>query len=131
VPVTAESPDALRAALDGLLEMPAQSPPQPAPPRGKPRTAYARTYVLLPPGTNAAWANAVVEGVWDTHRLTIGGSADDAGIGDLDLRRVVAVNPAAWGGDLRAFFETYYPGVVYAPLVADTPEQLAERLGEF
>ncbi len=131
VPVTAESPETLGAALDGLPEMPAQTPPQPAPPRGKPRTAYARTYVLLPPGTNAAWANAVVEGVWDTHRLTIGGSADDAGIGDLDLRRVVAVNPAAWGGDLRAFFETYYPGVVYAPLVADTPEQLAERLGEF
>jgi len=65
------------------------------------------------------------------HRFTIGGSADDAGIGDLDFRRVIAVNPAAWGDDLLAFFETHYPGVLGARLVADMPQQLAERLREF
>ena len=58
----------------------------------------------------------------------MGGSADDAGIGDLDVRRVVAVNPAAWGDDLASFFQTYYPGVVYVPLEAETPEELKERL---
>ena len=139
VPVEAESPDALRAALEALPEMPTQSPPQPAPPRGRPRAPYARTYVLLPPGADGAWASAVVEGAWDTRRFTIGGSADDAGIGDLDFRRVIAVNPAAWGDDgsaepaeaLRAFFETHYSGVLYVHLVADTPQQLAERLREF
>jgi len=150
VPVEAGSPDALRAALEALPEMPAQPPPLPsppmggteggapmggaeggAPPRGKPRALYARTYVLLPPGAGTAWASAVVEGAWDVHRFTIGGSADDAGIGDLDFRRVIAVNSAAWDDDLRAFFETHYPGVLYAHLVADTPQQLAERLREF
>ena len=128
VPVEAESPDALTAALETLPAMPDRSPAQPAPPRGKPRAAYARTYVLLPPGADAAWANGVVEGAWDARRFTIGGSADDAGIGDLDFRRVIAVNPAAWGDDLLAFFETYYPDVLYVPLVADTPQELTERL---
>ena len=140
VPVEAESPYALRAALEeALSEMPTQPPAQPAPPRGRPRVPYARTYVLLPPGASAAWARGVVEGAWEAHRFTIGGSAADAGIGDLDFRRIIAVNPTAWGDDgsaepaeaLRAFFETHYPGVLYVPLVADTPQQLAERLREF
>ncbi len=130
VPVDAESPDALRAAMEALPEMPTQPPTQPEPPRGRPRAPYARTYVLLPPGADAAWATSVVGGAWDVHRFTIGGSADDAGIGDLDFRRVVAVNPSAWGDDLFAFFETHYPSVLYVPLVADTPQELAERLGE-
>ncbi|MBL7063717.1 MAG: M23 family metallopeptidase [Anaerolineae bacterium] len=131
VPVEAESPSALRAALEALPEMPAQPPPQPPSPRGQPRVPYDRTYVLLPPGAGDAWASAVVEGGWDTHRFTIGGSADDAGIGDLDTRRVVAVNTTAWGDGLPAFFETYYPGVIYVALVADTPQELVARLGKF
>jgi murein DD-endopeptidase MepM/ murein hydrolase activator NlpD len=131
VPAVAESPDALWAALQALPEMPAQPPLQPDPPRGRPRAPYARTYVLLPPGADAAWASGVVEGAWDARRFTVGGSADDAGIGDLDSRHVVAVNPAAWGGDLLAFFETHYPGVIYTPLVADTPQELATRLAAF
>ena len=101
------------------------------PPRGQPREPYARTYVLLPPNANAAWARAVVDASWDTHRFTIGGSADDAGIGDLDFRRVIAVNPAAWGDDLFAFFETYYSGVSYVPINADTPQSLAAQLEKF
>jgi hypothetical protein len=95
--------------------------------------------VLLPPEADAAWAQATVEATWDAHRFTIGGSADDAGIGDLDFRRVVAVNPAAWGDEssaepaaaLREFFDTHYPGVLYVSLVAETPQELAERLREF
>jgi hypothetical protein len=136
VPLEAESPEALQTALETLPEMPNQ-PPTPPPPdgqedawRGKPRAPYARTYVLLPPTADAAWAAGVVEGAWDTHRFTIGGSADDAGIGDLDFRRIIAVNPAAWGDDLFAFFETYYEGVLYVPLAAETPQELAQRLGE-
>jgi len=141
VPVEAGSPDALRITLEALPEMPTQMTPLPSPPvgvgeggkpaRGRPRAPYARTYVLLPPGADAAWATGVVEGAWDTYRFTIGGSADDAGIGDLDLRRIIAVNPIAWGDDLFAFFETHYPGILYVPLVADTPRELIEQLGEF
>ena len=92
--------------------------------RGAPRTPYERTYVLLPPDADRAWANAVVNATWDGHRYTIGGSADDAGIGDLDVRRVIAINPGQWRGDLRAFFEQHYPGVVYRAVEASTPAAL-------
>lgn len=101
------------------------------PVRGTPRVEYARTYVLLPPAADSDWAQAVVEATWDARRFTVGGSADDAGIGDLDFRRVIAVNPTGWGDDLRAFFEWHYPGVIYVPVEASTPEELAERLQRF
>lgn len=98
------------------------------PQRGSPREQYKRTYVLLPPDAGAAWALAVVDGSWKRRRYTIGSSADDAGIGDLDARRVIAVNPERWPGDLRAFFEKYYPGVEYVPIVAASPQELRGKL---
>jgi len=99
-------------------------------PRGLPRVQYERTYVLLPPDASAAWARAVVEGAWDRKRYTIGGSADDAGIGDLDARTVIAVNPQNWPGalSLEDFFKQYYPDVVYRPITAATPEELVQKL---
>lgn len=103
----------------------------PVPPvRGQPRVQYARTYVLLPPTADVAWARAVVESTWDKKRFTIGGSADDAGIGDLDVRRVIAVNPQDWPGpqSLSTFFQLYYPGVDYRVITAATPEELAQKL---
>jgi hypothetical protein len=123
--VHAENPEALRQALETLPE-PEASPSGPE--RGKPREPYARTYVLLPPGAGEEWASAAVAGGWGVNRFTIGGSADDAGVGDLDYRRVVAVNPAAWGDDLLAFFDEHYPGVLYVPIEAVTPENLQEEL---
>jgi len=99
-------------------------------PRGHPRVQYERTYVLLPPNADAAWAHAVVDGTWDRHRYTIGGGADDAGIGDLDVRRVIAVNPHAWPGPqtLAEFYAQYYPGVEYRAITAATPAELAQKL---
>jgi len=96
--------------------------------RGQPRVQYERTYVLLPPAADADWALAVVGGAWDQSRYTIGSSADDAGIGDLDARRVIAVNPGQWPSDLRAFFAEHYPGVEYIPVDADTPAELRRKL---
>ncbi len=96
--------------------------------RGLPREQYERTYVLLPPDANAAWALAVVDGIWNRYRYTIGSSADDAGIGDLDARQVIAVNPGRWPSDLRAFFKEYYPGVEYVPIEAGTPAELTRKL---
>ena len=106
---------------------PAPTPP-PAQPRGLPREQYTRTYVLIPPQAGVAWALAVVDAAWDQRRYTIGGSADDAGIGDLNVRRVIAVNPGQWPSDLRAFFAQYYPGVEYVPLEAATPAELRQKL---
>ena len=96
--------------------------------RGVPRVQYDRTYVLLPPDADSSWALAVVDGVWDASRYTVGSSADDAGIGDLDARRVVAVNPSRWPSDLRAFFEEYYPGVEYVPIEATDAQDLRGKL---
>jgi len=105
-----------------------ESVPAPSLRRGLPREQYERTYVLLPPDASAAWALAVVDGVWDPHRYTIGGSADDAGIGDLDVRQVIAVNPGKWPSDLRAFFKEHYPNVAYTPVEARTPAELTQKL---
>jgi len=98
--------------------------------RGQPRVQYERTYVLLPPNADSAWARAVMESTWDEKRYTVGSSADDAGIGDLDRRRVIAVNPQEWSGpqSLEAFFEKYYPHVEYQFITAGTPEELKQRL---
>ena len=54
----------------------------------------------------------------------------DAGIGDLDVRRVIAVNPQAWPGSqsLALFFQVYYPGVELLSVPAATPEELALKL---
>jgi hypothetical protein len=101
-------------------------------PRGRPRIQYERFYVLLPPGADRKWAQAVIEATWDDHRYTVGGSADDAGIGDLDSRIVLVVNPELWGGAgiMRTFFAEHYPGVRYRSVRAGTPEELAELLRE-
>jgi len=98
--------------------------------RGLPRTQYKRTYVLLPPGAGAAWARAAVEATWDKKRYTVGSSADDAGIGDLNKRRVIAVNPQEWPGDqsLKDFFKKHYPGVKYQAIQAASPDELARKL---
>jgi hypothetical protein len=111
-------------AADAFESAPAPVTPQ----RGQPREQYARTYVLLPPDAGAAWATAVVDGAWNQHRYTVGSSADDAGIGDLDARRVIAVNPGKWPGDLRAFFQQYYRGVEYVTVEAETPAELVQKL---
>lgn len=98
------------------------------PQRGAPREQYERIYVLLPPGADSNWASAAIHATWDDHQYTVGGSADDAGIGDLDSRTVIAINPSHWQDDLEVFFQTHYPGVRYIPLEAATPQQLVTRL---
>jgi len=93
-----------------------------------PREQYERTYLLLPPGAGDAWFQALsASGIWARHRWTVGGSADDAGIGPAK-RRVIAVNPHMWPSDLGVFFETYYAGLEYLPLVVATPAELTKIL---
>ncbi len=101
----------------------APAPPDP-PPLGSPRVQYARTVILLPPPAGVDFVEAVLRATWDTHRYTVGGSGDDGGVGDLDYRRVIAVNPQLWNGDLRAWYAQNYPGVDYVPVNAATPPAL-------
>jgi len=116
------------AYWDTVLLKAIDEAPPPVSGRGDPRIQYERTYVLLPPGAGREWAQAVAEATWARCRYTIGGSADDAGIGDLDVRRVIAVNPEQWPGDLYTFFMTHYPGVEYIPVQATTVAELRSRL---
>ena len=98
---------------------------EPCSDRGKPREQYSRTYLLLPQTADKEWALAAVTA---THRFryTVGYSADDAGIGDLDDKRVIVVNPSEWPGDIFEFFSTYYPGTKVEVIEAETPEDLIE-----
>jgi murein DD-endopeptidase MepM/ murein hydrolase activator NlpD len=109
---------------------PPQPPePPPAPRRGDPRCQYERTYVLAHPSADESFMLKLLDLSWGIgERWTVGGSADDAGIGNLDVRRVIALRPGEWGGDLQAFFEQHYPGVVYWPLDWEDDYQLKGRL---
>lgn len=105
------------------------APPEPSSRRGAPRVQYQRTYLLLHKDESPEmWRGAMDALLALGVRWTLGQSADDAGIGDLDAREVVAVNPAMWGDGLEAFFAQHYPGVVYRPVYATTPEKLLAEL---
>ena len=85
--------------------------PEPVPCRGAPREQYKRVYNLIHPNVTREEFLSVAETVYGS-RGTIGFSADDAGIGDLDEREVVAWKfPPEEYDDYKAFFVDYYPGV--------------------
>jgi hypothetical protein len=103
---------------DSLAHAAAQAP------SGKPRVDYRRVYILLPPTADEQWLAAAAKGGFDG-RYTIGFSADDAGVGDLSRRQVLAVNPHHWPETLTAaWFHQHYPGVRYTAVVANSPEDL-------
>ena len=75
------------------------------------REQYERTYVLMPPLCGEEWPKSALAATWNERRFTIGGSADDAGIGPK-VRTVIAVNPDQWTDDLGDFFARHYAGIV-------------------
>jgi hypothetical protein len=97
--------------------------------RGAPRVQYQRTYVLLPPNAGREWVQALLDSeAWLKNRWTVGFSADDAGIGDLDNRLVIVINPSAWPDPIVAWFELWYPGVRVHPIAVKTPAELKTAL---
>ena len=75
----------------------------------------------------------MTEATWERFGYTVGKSPDDAGVGDLDRRTVIAVNPSEWGpGEdgqgLEGFFASHYPGVAYNAVEAKTPAHLKRLL---
>jgi hypothetical protein len=97
-------------------------------PSGDARTGYRRVYVLLPPTATEKWIVAAARGSY-AGRYTVGFSADDAGLGDLEQRHVIAINPHHWPGVLTAaWFRQNYPGVTFTPVVANSPEDLEDWL---
>jgi len=123
------------ASVRGAVDPPwpaEETPPTPSPdqetPPSAPREAYSRHYLLLPQGATWSWI-AACRRYWETFKVTIGFSADDAAYGPgLTERAVTVVNPHRWPDGLEAFFSQYYPGIRYDPLVAATPHELEELL---
>jgi hypothetical protein len=93
-------------------------------PSNAPRQHYRRVYVLLPPTADEKWLLAAARGSF-IGRYTIGFSADDAGLGDLEQRHVLAVNPHHWPQVLtEAWFQQHYPGAEFTAVVANNPADL-------
>ncbi len=106
--------------------------PVPSSGRGKPRAQFARTFILLPKDVPLEMAMVAMRVAHKMH-ATIGFSPDDAGMGDLDVRRVICVYPNQIESGLdQAWFDTYYPGVKLLTVVsADGPDDLAMQLTAF
>jgi hypothetical protein len=98
------------------------------PARGAPRTQYTRTYVLLPSTFSLEMVLAAVRVAYEA-KATVGFSADDAGIGDLDQRRIICISPDQIGTGLtQAWYDQYYPGVKFVATYARNPADLEEKL---
>ena len=94
--------------------------PQPVECRGNPREQYARVYNLLPQTATEEQFIYVARAVYPELQ-TIGFSADDAGIGDLNYRHINVwwFSPFDWyKEDIDAFYEDYYPGVEVEHVIA-------------
>ena len=96
---------------------------------GNPRTQYNRVYLLLPQNSSSEWIQSVISSdQWSKKLWTVGFSADDAGIGNLDQRLVLIVNPDSWGTNMSAWYDEHYPGVLYLPVSIEHPQHLTEYL---
>ncbi len=131
VSIRASSPTELTTLLRNT-PLPAPIIARPGPPQtptGLPREPYERTYILLNPSqSDPTWVKALARAVW-VRRVTIGGSSDDAGIGDLAARRIIAINPGeGWGGDLLSWFGQYYPGVSVEVVESRAPDEAALKV---
>lgn len=88
---------------------------------GEPRIQYGRRFNVLPPNASMArWKEVLLTAY--ANRETIGGSYDDAGIGNLADKTAVCwdVAKAAQGG-IVDFFRVHYPGtkVIFAGVDSD------------
>jgi len=97
--------------------------------RGVPRVQYNRTYILMPASISSAMAQVALK-IAQENQATVGFSPDDAGVGDLDMRRIICISPEKIGTGLsQAWYDHYYPGVIFVPIsfassVADLENQL-------
>ncbi|MGC9348955.1 MAG: hypothetical protein ACP5JG_12500 [Anaerolineae bacterium] len=125
-----EEPEPPKEEEEPTPTLPPPPPEEEEEPEWTPRVAYSRHYLLLPQSATWSWI-AACRRYWETFKVTIGFSADDAGHGPgLEQRSITVINPNQWGDDIEAFFEQYYPGVHYDPIEASTPQELEATLRE-
>lgn len=92
--------------------------------RGAPREQYPRTVNVLPGGATLEQALKVFTEAWQRGRETVSTSYDDAGIGDLDVRRANLYGiPPEQQESFREFYGQHYPGVMvtFKPLPGEGP----------
>ena len=97
----------------------ANNPPAPKPSphyggtmecNGLPRTQYKRVYAVIPEDASLEQAIAIFTENWLANRITVGGSYDDAGIGDLaDKTAILYGIPQSRRDDFVAWFGEHYP----------------------
>lgn len=80
--------------------------------RGDPREQYQRVFNVAPQGATKEQWQEILNAAY-TNKQTVGGSYDDAGIGNLNSRTAVlwGIEPSKRQSFLD-FFNQYYPGVV-------------------
>ncbi|GAG16647.1 unnamed protein product, partial [marine sediment metagenome] len=93
--------------------------------RGLPRVQYKRTYNLLPQNATLEQLQNVAESAY-LSRETIGFSADDSGLGDLENKRVDIwwFSPDSWESEeaVNNFFTKYYPGTTKLHIHCHDPD---------
>lgn len=116
------APANFQEALPALAEYVVNTPtpttqpepePTPARPRGAPRTQYKRVYDVVPQDASEVRATAIFREAWLRGKETVGGSYDDAGVGDLDTRvaRLYDI-PVERRAEFVAWYAQHYPGVI-------------------
>ena len=111
-------------ADDADLEVVADPEPPTGNCRGKPRSQYKRTYNVISPTATEDEAVDIFREGWRRSRETTGGSYDDAGIGDLDVRKINlhGLKPAEVSAHID-FYEQFYPGVELKFILKNTPPE--------
>jgi hypothetical protein len=105
--------------------------------RGAPREQYERTVNVLPAEAMLEQAVTVFREAWQRGREAVSGSYDDAGIGDLDVRRANLYGiPPEKQDAFRDFYRQHYPGVVvtFKPLpgegsIVSEPPTTGSKIG--
>jgi hypothetical protein len=105
-----------------------KEPVKPPRGRGTPRVPYDRTYILLSPTISLDLAMVAMRSAY-TRKCTVGFSADDAAVGDLDYRRIICVNPQDIGTGLdQVWYDENYPGVKFDSVEPTDPAELEAKL---
>lgn len=91
--------------------------------RGMPREQYERVYNVIPQDATEEEAVRIFRIAWERGRQTVGGSSDDAGIGDLDKKIAVEWNRIE-PSQYVDFYMQNYPGtkVEFESLEPPEPE---------
>jgi hypothetical protein len=127
-PIEEPTEEPIEEPIEEPTEEPAERPVEQEKPRGTPRIPYDRTYILLPNDIRLDMALAAMRAAHEK-KSTVGFSADDAGIGDLDDRRIVCVNPRTIGTGLtQDWYDEHYPGVEFDIVEATDSTELEAKL---